>query len=221
MELLHTVHVPAGEGPFPTILALHGWGASAHDLFGLAPYLHGGRALVICPQGPIEVPIGPGYSGYGWFPLTRGGPMDPAEFARARERLGAFVDAACERYEVDPRKLVVLGFSQGGVMGYDLALRNPARFAGLVALSSWLPNDLANAIPEDEAREALPTLVVHGTKDPMIPIDRGRESRDRLIAMRVPTTYREFEMEHGIGPEALREVVRWLEDKAFQVIFSA
>jgi predicted esterase len=42
MELLYTAHVPAGDGPFPTIFLLHGWGASAHDLIGLAPILHGG-----------------------------------------------------------------------------------------------------------------------------------------------------------------------------------
>ena len=55
MELLYTAHVPAGDGPLPTILLLHGWGASAHDLIGLAPILHGGRALVLCPQGPVAL----------------------------------------------------------------------------------------------------------------------------------------------------------------------
>ncbi|MBW2271888.1 MAG: hypothetical protein JRG96_01350 [Deltaproteobacteria bacterium] len=41
MDLIHTAHVPAGDGPFPTLFAFHGWGANAHDLLGLAPYLHG------------------------------------------------------------------------------------------------------------------------------------------------------------------------------------
>ena len=57
MSLLYTAHVPAGDGPFPSIIALHGWGASAHDLLGLAPVLHGGRALVLCPEGPVAVPL--------------------------------------------------------------------------------------------------------------------------------------------------------------------
>ena len=47
MKLMHTAHIPAGDGPFPTIIALHGWGASAHDLLGLAPLLHGGRVFVM------------------------------------------------------------------------------------------------------------------------------------------------------------------------------
>src|SRR5258708_39856703 len=69
-ELLYTAHVPGGEGPFPTLFLLHGWGASAHDPLGLAPLLHGGRAPVLCPQGPVVGPIGGGERGYGWVPPT-------------------------------------------------------------------------------------------------------------------------------------------------------
>ena len=76
MDLMYTAHVPQGDGPFPTILALHGWGANAHDLLGLAPYMLEGQALMLCPQGPVAFQAGPGQIGYGWFPITGGGPMD-------------------------------------------------------------------------------------------------------------------------------------------------
>ncbi len=66
MDLLHTAHVPAGEGPFPTLVTLHGWGASAHDLLSLAPFLHRGDALVLCPQGSIEVPVAPDYAEFSY-----------------------------------------------------------------------------------------------------------------------------------------------------------
>ena len=221
MELMHTAHVPAGEGPFPTVIALHGWGASAHDLLGLAPYLHGGEALVICPQGPVAFEAGPGQTGYGWFPITGGGPMDPAAFAEGRDALARFVDQALEQFPIDPRKLAVMGFSQGGVMAFDLVLRDPARFAGLAALSSWLPNDLANTIPESEGLENFPVLVQHGTEDPMIPVDRGRETRQRLTQMGVDLSYREYEMQHELRPESLRDLVAWLQDKVFQPIMLA
>jgi len=216
MELLHTAHVPAGEGPFPTIVALHGWGASAHDLLGLAPVLHGGEALVLCPQGPVALQVAPGMLGYGWFPISMGRPPDPAAFAKGAAALRAFLDAAEASYPVDPRKLVLLGFSQGGVMAYDLALREPERFAGLVALSSWLPDALADAVPRQPAHAELPTLVVHGTRDPMIPVDRGRSSRDRLLGLGVPTAYREYQMEHEISPEALRDLVAWLDERVLR-----
>ena len=218
LALLYTAHVPAGDGPFPTVLALHGWGASAHDLIGLAPLLHGGDALVLCPEGPVETPIGPGLMGHGWFPITMGSPPDPAAFARGAEEIEGFLEAALARYPVDVGKLVLLGFSQGGVMAYDLFLRAPERFAGLVALSSWLPDGLVQAAPVAEVLATRPVLVMHGTKDPMIEVERARESRARLVGLEASLTYREYEMGHEIAPDALRELLGWLDEKIFSPI---
>ena len=74
MELIHTAYQPSGRGPFPTLLTLHGRGANAFDLLGLAPYLCGGRFMVVCPQAPLETPIGPESVGYAWYPMSLGGP---------------------------------------------------------------------------------------------------------------------------------------------------
>src|SRR5260370_34561278 len=68
MRLIHTLYDPAGDGPHSTLIAMHGFGASALDLLGLAPYIADGRFMVICPQGPMEVPICP-TRGYAWFPI--------------------------------------------------------------------------------------------------------------------------------------------------------
>jgi phospholipase/carboxylesterase len=200
------------------VIGIHGWGASAHDLIGLAPILHRGEALVLCPEGPVALQVAPGMVGHGWFPLSTGRPPDPLEFARASRTLAEFVDEACDRYPVDRRHLVLLGFSQGGVMAFDLFLRDPARYAGLAALSSWLPPDLARTVPPSEAHKGRPVLVMHGTQDPMIPVDRARESREELLRFGVSLGYREFEMGHEISPEALRALVEWLEDKVVGLI---
>ena len=208
MDLLHTAHVPPGDGPFPTVVALHGWGASAHDLLGLAPLFPG--ILVLCPQGKIELEIGPGTVGYGWFPMVPGQPPDPRAFLRASRQLRTFVDQAGERYPVDRRRLVILGFSQGAVMGYELALRRPERFRGLIALSSWLPDVLASNLPQKEEQQGFPVLVVHGTEDQQIEVDRARESRRTLERFGVDLTYRELAMGHEIRPEALRVIADWL-----------
>lgn len=221
MDLLYTAHVPAGDGPFPTLVGLHGWGASAHDLLGLAPILHGGEALVLCPQGPVAFPIGQGIPGYGWFPLRESGPVDPDEYARGVASVERFLDRAAERYPIDARKLALVGFSQGGVIAYDIALRQPDRFAGVLALSSWLPPGFSEGLPADPERQNLPVLVMHGTEDPMIPVDRARESRDALLRLGVPVVYREHAMGHEIRPEALRDLVGFLEDKVFTRILVA
>ena len=221
MDLLYTAHVPAGDGPHPAILLLHGWGASAHDLIGLAPVLHGGRTLVLCPQGPLAFQAGPGMLGYGWFPLVPGRPPDPAAIETALGRVEAFLDAALARYPVDPKRLVAAGFSQGGFLASLLALRSPARFAGLMALSSWLPPEIARSIPAQPAHKELPALVVHGSDDPMIPIARAYASRDALLGLGVPTVFREYPMGHEIRPEALREIVRWLEERVLSPVVRA
>lgn len=213
MELVHTAHVPAGEGPFPTVIALHGWGASAHDLLGLAPLLHGGGALVLCPQGPVEVPVGPGMTGHGWFPLEPGKPPDPEEFRKGAGALREFFAAARERYPVDPERVVLLGFSQGGAMAYEWALSEPGSFAGLVALASWLPEPLASAVGEKAGQAELPVLVLHGTQDTMVSVEMARASRERLRELGVRLMYRELDMGHELSPEALQLIARWLEEK--------
>lgn len=215
MDLLHTTHVPAGEGPFPTVIALHGWGASAHDLLGLAPYFHGGEALVVCPEGSLAFEAGPGAVGHGWFPITGGGPPDAASFEEAVEGLQAFLDAWIPDHPVDPEKLVVLGFSQGGVMAYALALRDPVRFSALVALSSWLPAELADRLPRRPDSVALPVFVSHGTEDPMIPVARAQESNDRLVELGYVPIYREYAMQHEIRPEPLRDLLAFLDERVF------
>jgi phospholipase/carboxylesterase len=103
-------------------------------------------------------------------------------------------------------------------MAYDLALSEPERFAGLVALSSWLPEALDRTIPSNEAHRNFPVLVVHGSQDPMIPVTRAQESRKHLLARGLNVHYREYPMQHEINPDALREIVIWLEEKVFQPI---
>lgn len=210
MELLHTAHVPAGPGPFPTILALHGWGASAHDLLGIAPMVMEGGCLFLCPQGPVSFEPAPGQRGYGWFPLSGGAEIEPAQIVGARALLEAFLEDALERYPIDPARLVILGFSQGGVMAYDLALATPEKFAALVGLSTWLPDVVLNALPESEHRSALKTLLIHGTNDPMIGIDNAQDAKAKLEGMGIEPAWGEYEMGHEINQAALRDLLGWL-----------
>lgn len=210
MNLIHTIYQPAGEGPFPTILTLHGRGANAMDLLGLAPLLCGGKFLMICPQGPLETPIGPGMTGYAWYPMSMGGPPDVDAILSSRRELEAFIERCLASYPIDRKKLALLGFSQGGVMSYSLALTHPERFAALAVLSSWLPKELEARLNVSDAVQALPTLIQHGTQDPMIEFDRARDSVERLRQLKLPLTFREYDMGHEITPGSLRDLSGWL-----------
>lgn len=221
MEFVHALFEPSGEGPHPTILALHGWGANALDLLGLAPYVCDGRFLVICPQGPLEVPIGPGAMGYGWIPLRLGGPTDLKALVSAKEGLQRFLDQAVSRYPINREKIVVLGFSQGGAMAYSLALSEPDRFRALVSMSSWLSQDLVDTLSVKPNDQFPSTLVQHGTRDDLVAVDRARESVEILRKLQAPVTYREYDMGHQIGPESLTDLSVWLEEKVLSPIILA
>ncbi len=217
MKLIHAAFEPAGDGPHPTIVAFHGWGANALDLLGLSPYVADGRFAMLCPQGPMEVPIGP-LKGYGWYPIMMGSPPDPGEVQKAIAEADRFIQGALERYPIDRRKLVLLGFSQGGSIVYSLGLRNPERFAAMVAISSWLPPQLAAQVQGAEALQQLPTLVQHGRADDLIDIARARESVEALRALKVPLTYREYDCGHEITAEGLSDLSSFLTDKVLSPI---
>jgi phospholipase/carboxylesterase len=221
MELIHTLYEPAGKSPHPTILTLHGRGASAFDLLSLAPYLCGGRFRIICPQGPLETPIGPEATGYAWYPMSMGGPPDIESILVSRQRLQQFLDECLAQYPIDANKLAILGFSQGGVMAYSLALANADRFAALVALSSWLPPELVPHLSLGHSAQALPTLVQHGTQDSMIEVERARKSVETLRQARIPLTYREYDMGHEIRPRSLSDLSAWLDEKLLSSVVPA
>ena len=221
MELIHTLYEPSGPGPHPTILALHGRGANALDLIGLAPFVCDGKFLAICPQGPVKTPIGPNTMGYSWYPMSMGGPPDIEAILNSRKRLQQFLDECLKQYPIDPRKLVLLGFSQGGVMAHSLALAAPERFAALAVLSSWLPEELLPRLSVPGSVQSLPTLVQHGSEDPMIQVGRARDSVERLRQLRVPLTYREYDMGHEITAKSLTDLSAWLQEKVLSPIVIA
>jgi phospholipase/carboxylesterase len=217
MRLIHTLYEPTGDGPHPTLIAMHGFGANALDLLGLAPYIADGRFMVICPQGPMEVPIGP-TRGYAWFPIRMGSAPDHDAIADANKIATEFLNTALQKYPVDRKKLVMLGFSQGGMMTYRLAVRNPSKFAALVGLSTYFPPELKDEINDPAALEALPTLIQHGRADEMIEITRARASVETLRSLKVPLTFREYDCGHEITAEGLKDLSDFLVEKVLEPV---
>jgi phospholipase/carboxylesterase len=215
MRLKHALYVPEGGGPHPTVFAFHGFGSNAFDLLGLAPDLLGGRALMIAPQGPEDVRLdaiaSAPVAGFGWFPLLPGDPRarDKQAPVRAIELAREFVDAASRHYPVDRTRTIALGFSQGGVIAYGLALAEPGRFRGVAALSSWLRDEAIDALPKAN-RSGLAALIQHGTRDETITVARGRDSANKLRTLGVQTTYREYEMGHEVSAQSVLDLDTWL-----------
>jgi len=217
MRLVHAAYEPPGDGPFPTIFAMHGWGSSAMDLLGLAPFVAAGRFLVICPQGHHEVEIG-AVNGYGWYQMRPGSPPDEEKVDPAVDQLRMFIDEASSRYPVDKRKIVALGFSQGGMMAYNLAMRWPEKFAALVGIGTAFPEYLVELVSNHNAIQQLPTLVQHGRADPMLEIARARKSVETLRSLQVPVTFREYDCGHEVSADGVRDLSTFLLEKVVEPI---
>src|SRR5690348_16671454 len=133
LSLTHQIRMLEGERPHPTVIALHGRGSHEDDLIGLADYLDP-RLLWISPRAPL-----PQMGGYEWYRLHDIGVPDQASFVAGLAALDRFVREAIAAYPVDPARLYLFGFSQGGMMGYSLTLTQPAQVSGLIAHSSYIP----------------------------------------------------------------------------------
>lgn len=210
LSLVHLVQYPAAydkeaEAKYPTIIALHGRGSNEEDLIGLASYLPD-DFLWISPRGMFE--LGP--DGYEWFQVVQIGKPDPRRLANAIETIDHFIEELIDSYPVDAEKLYLLGFSQGTVVSLSYALTKPARVAGVIAQSGYVPHESGLQIDEEGVKDK-PVIVTHGIQDQLLPVDWARRSRDTLVQLGANVEYHEFKMGHQITAESLESVSAWLE----------
>ena len=192
---------------YPMVILLHGFGASMDDLAGLSPAIDRRGYLFAFPNAPTPFQIGPGTTGYGWTPPRGQGTAEDAQ--RAKEMLETFFAEVMEQYRVSEGNMILGGFSQGGGMTYRCGLGRPDTFAGLVALSSTMPDadELRGQLP---AQRTQPIFIAHGVHDDISPVDRAREAREFLEAEGYAPEYREYPMRHEITPEVMSDLVPWM-----------
>jgi phospholipase/carboxylesterase len=210
LSLTHLVRqpaVPSGGRP-PLLILLHGVGSNEQDLMGLAPALDP-RFLIVSARAPITLQPG----SYAWFHIefTPNGIMiQPDEAEASRVRLLKFVDELVETYGADPKRVYLMGFSQGTIMSLAASLTQPGKFAGVVGMSGRLLPEVEPMIAPDDQLKGLPLMIVHGTSDQVLPISYGRAVRDKLRKLPVELTYKEYSMPHSVSPESLNDVAAWL-----------
>lgn len=184
------------------VVLLHGYGSNGNDLIGLAPYwakaLPG--AAFVAPNGIEPVPQAPG--GYQWFPLTSLEPhLMEAGVRAAAPSIDRFIDKELERLGLDDSRLAIVGFSQGTMMALHIALRRKAPAAAVVGYSGMLVG--ARTLQEEMAVKP-PILLVHGDRDPVIPIPAMFDSAEALAANGHGAVWHmSFGVPHSIGPDGL------------------
>lgn len=205
-DLVHRVREAAGE-PEGALVLLHGRATDENDLFPLLDAFDPERRLAGATiRGPLTLPPG----GYHWYAVREIGYPDPATFWQTFPRLASFLDGLADELGVGVERTVIGGFSQGGVMSHALALaEGRPRPAGVLALSAFIPT-VEELELDLEAAAGLPVFVAHGSHDPVIGVEWGRDARDRLSAVGADLTYRETPIPHGVDPDVVPEVREWL-----------
>ena len=205
MPLPYVLEVPSGqpdEAKLPLVIVLHGRGADANDLADLAPYIDDGFRFVF-PNAPRRFEPAPGMTfGYTWFD---GLPPEQKSLEYSRNLLLEFIDEIVAKYPTPAGKIVLAGFSQGGMMSLDVGFRTKQKIAGIVVMSG--------ALYEDDLppfREEIPVLIVHGTLDEMINVNMARRARRVIEEHGVDVGYHEFPMGHQVSAESLAIVTEFI-----------
>ena len=113
---------------------------------------------------------------------------------------------------IDPGRIMLAGFSQGGVIALHTAMRHDVRLAGVIALSTYLHDAAATEQEMNDANLALPILLAHGKFDPMIPIMRAATSRENLIRMGYDVRWFDYDMEHQVCAPEVEEISRFIQE---------
>jgi phospholipase/carboxylesterase len=201
--LTYLVHAPptASAHP-PLIVLLHGSGADERDMIGLWSQLPD-TFVVVSPRAPFADSGG----GYRWYRKDR----RDADIGFSRKIVDLVVENAIKRFDVDPSRVFIGGFSQGAVMTYDLALQEPGRFRGAAVLSGVLmPIDQAAlSARTDWSRASF--FIAHGTADDRIPFKAATGAQAALAAHGVPTAFHAYPgMRHAVGGAETRDLSAWL-----------
>jgi phospholipase/carboxylesterase len=214
--MMETVEAEAGTTPRAVVIWLHGLGADGHDFEPIVPELALPPALgvrFVFPHAPLRpVTINGGCVMRAWYDVVsdRGMRREVEADVRESERAIEALIARERSRGVAAARIALAGFSQGGAMALHTGLRHPERLAGLLALSCFLPLGDTLAAEASPANRDVPILMIHGTRDDLIPIGRGRQARDRLVALGYGVAWREYPMTHAVCAEEIAEVAAWL-----------
>jgi phospholipase/carboxylesterase len=214
MQLPETVEVVTGENPVGSIIWLHGLGADGHDFEAIVPELRLPQDLplrFVFPHAPVRpVTINGGMAMRAWYDilsLDSKGRADAAGVAESSALLEGLIRREQER-GINADKIVIAGFSQGGAIAINVALRAKDSLGGLMALSTYIP--LPGELDGSTASRELPVFMAHGSFDPMLPLQWGRASAEHLIEAGFSIEWHDYPMAHAVCPAEIEDISRWL-----------
>jgi len=194
----------------PLLLLLHGYGSNEQDLFSFATELPE-EYFVISAQAPYDLQ----YGSHAWYAINFDADenkfSDHDQARSSRDLIAKFIDELIENYPIDADKVTLIGFSQGTILSYSVALSYPEKVSRVVALSGYLNTEILvdNFSKNDFTK--LEMFISHGTVDQVIPVDWARKAPSILNDLGIETVYKEYPVGHGVAPQNFFDLKNWLQ----------
>lgn len=201
------IEIETRPDPVASVIWLHGLGADGHDFEPVVPELRLARPVrFVFPHAPVRpVTLNQGMRMRAWYDIFQlgGGPEDEAGIRVSQ----ALLDDLIAR---EKKPVFLAGFSQGGAIVLQTALRHPKRLAGVLALSTYLPLASKLAAERSEANRDVPIFMAHGLHDEVIPITRAKTSRDMLVHSGYPVQWHEYPIAHSVCAQEIADISAFL-----------
>jgi phospholipase/carboxylesterase len=219
-ELLSVMEMKTSGTPQYSVIWMHGLGADGSDFEPVVPELdlqgcHGIR--FIFPNAPhIPVTCNGGYVMSAWYDIialdSTSRRVDEAGIDRSRQAIRRLIEKENQR-GIPCSRIFLAGFSQGGAIAYATALTHPESLAGIVALSTYIPEPKLIETEATSANQAIPIFVAHGSEDEVVSPELGIRARDLLVQRGYPVEWHEYAMPHSVCFEEIQDIGRWLKEK--------
>jgi len=193
----------------PVLLLLHGYGSNEHDLFSFANELPD-EYFVIAAQAPYTLQ----YGSYAWYAINfdtdENKFSDEKQARKSRDLIVEFINQLLEKYPIDAEQVTLLGFSQGAILSYSIALSYPEKVQRVVALSGYLNEALCTENYKTNNFEKLRIFISHGIVDQVIPVGWAQKAPQLLHSLNIPNVYKEYNVGHGVAPQNFVDLKNWL-----------
>ena len=184
----------------PVLILLHGFGSNEEDLFSFASELPDHYYIISARAPKSLAPYG-----YAWFDIQfdmyGNKTTNDAEALEAKQMVIDFIDEMVAKYPIDPKNVNLIGFSQGAILSYAIALTQPEKVNKIVALSGYFKKELLDTYLAKDAYAHLEFFVSHGTVDQVISIEDARKIPGILNELDIKNEYHEYPVGHGVAPQ--------------------
>lgn len=199
------------EAQNPLLLLLHGYGSNEADLFSFAEELPD-EYYVVSARAPYDLQFG----SYAWYAINFDADenkfSDVGQGQESRDRIKKFIEELIENYPINKQDVSLIGFSQGAILSYAVALSYPETVQRIVAMSGYVNLQMATADYLKNSFTNLKIFASHGTVDQVIPIDWARKTPAIIEKYGIPLTYKEYAVGHGVAPQNFYDFKAWLQE---------